>query len=71
MEKRIILRNNANLSFAGEVKSVWMDGEEGVLLKPSEKSRLCIWCPREEVKMIVLPDSRECSWEEMRNELGF
>ena len=70
MDKKIILRNIFSLSFAGEVVAVELDGKEGVLLKPSDRSEMKIWCPKEEIKLILMPDGRETTVEVMKNEFG-
>lgn len=54
----MIVRMNSNLSFAGEGAGYNLDGAAGVLLKPSEKSELKIWCPKDEIQEIILPTGK-------------
>lgn len=70
MKHKIILRTNSSLSFAGRVVGVELGKEEGVLLQPSEKSEVKIWCPKNEIQMIIMPDGREETMEAMKNEFG-
>lgn len=71
MEHKIILRINSNLSYAGKVVAVQLENEEGILLQPSDKSEVKIWCPKREIQMIIMPDGREETMEAMKNEFGF
>lgn len=71
IDKKIILRVVSNLSFTGEVISVKNNNEEGIFLKPSEESEIKIWCPKNEIKAIILPDGREVSMEVMCDEFKF
>ncbi|HEY9059130.1 MAG TPA: hypothetical protein VIO64_01315 [Pseudobacteroides sp.] len=68
MTNRLILRTTSNLSFAGEIcKNEKLEGENGILIKPSEKSEIKVWCPLEEVKCIILPNGQMIEGEELRN----
>lgn len=71
MDHKIVLRTTSNLSFAGEVVRVNLDGEEGIFLRPSDNSNIKIWCTKDEVKNILLPDGREVTMEGMKDEFGF
>ena len=45
------------MSFAGEISLGSLGGEEkGVIIKPSLKSDIKIWCPMQEIKCLILPN---------------
>lgn len=53
---RVIIRTTSNLSFSGTIAKDSVNGLTGVMLKPSSKSNLSIFCPYNEINCIVLPD---------------
>lgn len=72
MTDRLILRTTSNLSFAGKICNYEKIKEEGgILIKPSEKSGIKVWCPIEEVKCIILPYGKIIKGDELKNGYKF
>lgn len=70
MSERVLLRTISNLSFAGEICSNILDGEKGILLKPSPNSNIKIWCPQNEIQNLIMKNGKMIKGDELENEIG-
>lgn len=66
MKDRVVLRTISNLSFAGTLsKDVNLDNTLGVALTMSDKSKMKVWLPYEEIECVLFPDGQRISGENL------
>lgn len=65
---RVIVRTVSNLSYAGEICNRADKPEEGIEIKPSEKSGIKIWFPLEEIQCVIKMDGNVLEGEELKDE---
>lgn len=53
MEERIVLRTTSNLSYAGKIYAKSYEGQKGIVLKPSDRSEIKVWVPKNEISCII------------------
>lgn len=66
MKNKAIVTNLIDISYGAEIcYGKFIDS--GLVIRPSEKSNIKIWIPKEEIKRIILPDSRVIEGAEIDN----
>ncbi len=69
LDKRIIVRTTANLSFTGERCEVENNEGTGILIKPSPKSNIKIWVPLAEISSIIFPNGKQINGPDLSKEI--
>lgn len=67
LSERIIVRTISNLSYAGEICNRMVE-EEGIVIKPSEKSGIKVWFPVGEIQCIIKMNGKVLEGEELKHE---
>lgn len=66
MKNKVVIVNCKEIAFAGTICS-GPETEDGIILKPSEKSDILMWFPINEIEKIVFPDASAVEGENLNN----